>query len=60
MIKRPGPMGRLCGCCTGQGVDIPLLVGMGLVVGQQVTGLPAMLYYCVDIFKEVAHRWGSQ
>ena len=33
---------------------IPMIVGMGLIVGQQVTGLPAMLYYCVDIFEAVS------
>ena len=33
---------------------IPMIVGMGLIIGQQVTGLPAMLYYCVDIFAAVS------
>jgi MFS family permease len=33
---------------------IPCLVGFGLVIAQQATGLPGMTYYCIDIFKEVA------
>ena len=35
---------------------IPMIVGMGLIIGQQVTGLPAMLYYCVDIFEAVSSK----
>ena len=33
---------------------IPMLVGVGLIVGQQLTGLPSILYYLVGIMKEVA------
>lgn len=38
--------------CSAQ-MRIPMIVGMGLIIGQQVTGLPAMLYYCVDVFEAV-------
>jgi len=33
---------------------VPMMVGLALVIAQQVTGLPGMLYYCIEIFKEVA------
>lgn len=33
---------------------VPMLVGVGIISAQQLTGLPGMLYYLVDIMKEVA------
>jgi hypothetical protein len=41
--------------CAPQ-LRVPMLVGVGLVLGQQLTGQPVMLFYCVDIFREVADR----
>jgi len=33
---------------------VPMLVGVGVISAQQLTGLPSMLYYMIDIMKEVA------
>jgi hypothetical protein len=38
---------------------VPMLVGVGLILSHQLTGLPAMLYYIVEIFEEVAPRLHS-
>jgi MFS family permease len=44
------PLERLCSPM----LRIPCLVGFGLVFAMQLVGLPSMLYYCVEVFKEVA------
>ena len=38
----------------------PLLLGLGLVVAQQVTGQPSVLYYAPDVFASAGFAAGSQ
>jgi len=49
----PSTLGRLF--CS-PALRVPMLVGVGLVAAQQLTGQPALLFYVVDIFREVADR----
>lgn len=38
----------------------PLLLGLGLVVAQQITGQPSVLYYAPDVFASAGFAAGSQ